>query len=1148
VAPTLSEDCKKFWEQLLLDKKVVGLKVAEPLKLLLQYYGYDNQQSISELTDADLDEIQEDARTRFDSPAERIAYLGTQASHPHKFTIFSGFRKTLHKVVKMCQSRNFLGKDVTAVAAARAPRSCAPPPADEDNQTPSSQVAKVIERLCASGLKAAADRLDDGILSKASSFKVVVDPTNKKAHVHCPACDAATVITRPDHRNSWVVSNFITHAKKMHPSQRAEEERQKKKVEDKRRKRSAPGPSPLADAFKRSAARKLFESGADPDDPLPLVDLDCEGTGSSKEKNNATNMQQEDSAMDVEDNSAQDNEGDSASKSGGDFEPGSDTDSSFQSLLRSLREDQTFLTNFFSFVAARPEQQAEVPTTAAPSTPPLPVGCGSLLERMLEAAKANQGRHKNGLRFEREDKMFFTYLYIQGGRKMYETLQANAPKSIPSLSTVLKWQGRVMEPVQEGQCRWEELSKYLDDEHLPRIITVSEDGTRITGQIEYDCKSNLLVGFAPPLDSRGLPDTSGFLATGEKAMEAMFDKAPRAHTAYVLMAQPMKEGAAPFCLMAYGTDNRFHAEDAVRRWRWLKEEAERFGIAVIAFSADGDPKMLRGMRYASRPAGRLPNNPDAWSGFFDQDLDSEVCFVQDTVHIGTKFRTGFCHRGKSYIMGNYCASVVHLDQILENTTRLEHGLRSEDLDHTDKMNFDAVLRITDERVRQLLRGPGKEEFSGTEMFLTVVRDVLEAFLAEQLPAEDRIYSIWRAVFFLRIWREWLIQNDHPLDQCFITTNTFQSVELNAHALVKLVRILRDGAHPEVLIPHLIGSQPCEQLFRALRSLTTTHVTVCNFSMQKMLARLRRIELQCRVVSSVGETFTFPREEKKSLKAEQAAAMRGLAALPSDGVILQKIDQARSDAKDCAALLGMDAAVLAEHCPAPSYGDRALNLDVDDSEDAVGTGAVAVEHFQPPEEPDDFDPDDVALLCASQAWAAGREVRAFPEESPMMLFTKPNGVKVPIRKSTYCWLRAKGSHRLSSDRLQRVMQDNTRAAPGNREEQQEGVVRRDTVAVGDWCAFRKAGEERLRVGRILAFRYATGEGRKRLYTLLTAPVEVPDGVEARGLRVLYSWFGVDEERRLHHITSDEECDIEAYAFSIPSPVSAGRGVMKLICDI
>ncbi|KAK3908493.1 Nucleoprotein, partial [Frankliniella fusca] len=1172
----LSKETTAFWTGLEGDQAAVGWHLPENFKLLLEFHGYNSQFSVATLTEEDLQEIEEDARTRFQSQAERKGYLGNQASNPANFKIFRGFRKTILAAASICKSKKFLGKAIASKSTPRRNTSTLESSQDSlSSQALSSQseerpgsattpnqntkIAAVIRRLVLSGLKAAAGDVSEAIQKAAANVTVNVE-NSKRADIICPIQDCCKVIpvAVPDDRNSWVVSNFTSHAKSMHPSAAVLERKEKKKRESRERKRPASTPNPIMAAFSKHARTP---HGASRDAHEELGSADEDDPGEDEHQNRTTRPR----------SSANGHESDGADGDGADGD-GADANDLSARLLDGLDSD-TFTENFANgevqpgqrmtphyvdlAAAVRPENDAPEEALArpapgpAPAQPVLPAECGTLLERMLETLKRNQGRHKNAYRFETEDKLFFTYLFIQGGRKLYETLHANAPKSMPSLSTILKYQGKVMEPVREGQCRWQELSEYLEDNHLPRVIAISEDGTRITGQIEYDSTTNLLVGFSPPLDRDGCPDTSHFEATGERAMRAMFDEAPRAHTAYVLMAQPLQDGAAPFCLMAFGTDNRFGAEDGVRRWRWLKRCAEIYGIAIISISTDGDPKMLRGMRFATRPMSPEPDNPQEWKGFFDQDLDTEVCYVQDTVHIGTKFRTGFCHKGKTYVMGTHCASVAHLEHLLATTSRMKHLLRDTDLNHADKMNFAAVLRITDERVLSLLRGKGMEQYAATELFLTLVRGVLVAFLDDELTAEERIFQIWRSTFFFRIWREWLVQNEHSLEQCFITPNTFQSVELNAHALVKLVRIFRDSDHAEQFIPHLIGSQQCEKLFRALRSLTTTHATVINFSMLKMLARLRRVELQIRVVSAAGDTFSFPREEEKRVKAGQAAALRSVrtdwsGGLPSDGDILFQIGLARSEAKDCAALLGMDPDIMEETIPAPLYGQRALDLDldVDDAEDAAVEEVV---DSPPPEDAGaDFDPDDVALICARQAWSAGQEVRPFPPESPMMLYTTPNGVKVPIRKTTFCWLGNRGSTRLSSDRLLRVQLRDTSSAARPDHQRQGGVVRRESIASGEWCTFKKTGEARLRVGRVLSFRYATGDGRKRLYTLPTAPVAVPDGVEARGLCVLYSWFDVDRERAIAHI-STEECAIETYMFSIPSP-EMKNGALHLSEDV
>jgi len=236
--------------------------------------------------------------------------------------------------------------------------------------------------------------------------------------------------------------------------------------------------------------------------------------------------------------------------------------------------------------------------------------------------------------------------------------------------------------------------------------------------------------------------------------------------------------------------------------------------------------------------------------------NTTVCFywLQDTIHIGTKIKTLFLNRGRSLIMGTMCASTTYVQDVIDNVSKEHHGLTQSDLNPKDKMNFQAVLRLTDDRVlAQLRRIPDAD---ATELFLCLIGEALDAFLQPQMPPLDRISSMWKLTFFLRLWRQWLIEENHELQQCFLTPQTYLCIELNAHAIVQAVVKMRDCSCR--LLPHLFSSQPCEKCFRAARSLTSTFATVVNFSMLQLLSRLRRIDLQTHIVHALKGKYVFPR--------------------------------------------------------------------------------------------------------------------------------------------------------------------------------------------------------------------------------------------------------------------------------------------------
>lgn len=71
----------------------------------------------------------------------------------------------------------------------------------------------------------------------------------------------------------------------------------------------------------------------------------------------------------------------------------------------------------------------------------------------------------------------------------------------------------------EGVMRINELKKYLEDRDLPLTVWSSEDGTRITGRLQFDPGSNQIVGLLLPLDNNGMPIPKSFVATSASAMD-----------------------------------------------------------------------------------------------------------------------------------------------------------------------------------------------------------------------------------------------------------------------------------------------------------------------------------------------------------------------------------------------------------------------------------------------------------------------------------------------------------------------------------------------------------------------------------------------------------------------------------------------------
>lgn len=144
-------------------------------------------------------------------------------------------------------------------------------------------------------------------------------------------------------------------------------------------------------------------------------------------------------------------------------------------------------------------------------------------------------------------------------------------------------------------------------------------------------------------------------------------------------------------------------------------------------------------------------------------------YIQDITHVGTKLRNKFLKPSILLPLGNFVASSTHLRILIAEKEKEEHALTMTDLDNKDKMNFRAVENICSIRVTKILRTmPSTQR---TVVFLEMTKDILDSFLHKNIAAIERIYLIWKSVFFLRIWRQWLLENGYTL-QNFITSNVY----------------------------------------------------------------------------------------------------------------------------------------------------------------------------------------------------------------------------------------------------------------------------------------------------------------------------------------------------------------------------------------
>lgn len=370
-------------------------------------------------------------------------------------------------------------------------------------------------------------------------------------------------------------------------------------------------------------------------------------------------------------------------------------------------------------------------------------------------------------------------------------------------------------------------------------------------------------------------------------------------------------------------------------------------------------------------------------------LDSPLAIViQDTTHIGTKLRNRLLKR--ILAMGTSNVSIDQLKSLVKHVQKSVHGLSQNDVNPTDRMNFLSFRKIVDKRVIEALKHIPNSE--GTIQYLHICDDVTSSFLKLDMTPSERLLRMWRSVFFLRIWRKFILSSkSYTLGDNFITTNAYTCIEINARNLFALIKKFRDSNTPEHFLPTLFDSQSCEEMFRHFRSMGTAQYTKINFSIFELSHMVSRVEAQNEIsyfkLKNTGISFPHVREGKTTIYQ-----------LPSDCEIKDIMIRAKEIAVIQAQKFGMmDASNIDDF-------EIVSNLVIDDNEDDIEI---------------DEDNDSEIMANENNECCEHEGDENIEENLPFTAVYDVDGVRRVVRKSTLLWMLCEPSETISKDRLRRV---------------------------------------------------------------------------------------------------------------------------------
>lgn len=352
-----------------------------------------------------------------------------------------------------------------------------------------------------------------------------------------------------------------------------------------------------------------------------------------------------------------------------------------------------------------------------------------MLQKFVASAERNYPRKKPGYRHDNLTKMFAAFIKMVAGLLAYETLHANFPLSLPSVSTVNRFITDKGPNIIEGEMRTKELLEYLKSRNLPRVVSLSEDATRITAKVSYNPNTNQLIGFALPIDANGMPITFSFPAGNVKEIQKHFSDSSNfvSSTAYVQMAHPIDDNASPFCLMLFLTDSKFTACNTYKRWIFQAGKLREKGIKIENIATDGDSRPLLAMKCLSKIGCQNRSYLDC--EWYSCGGNVETTFTQDAMHIITKARNRVLTFSRIFPIGTKIISQSHLRYLIDHVSKDKHLLVRSDIEPKDRQNFLSAEKLCSDKVIQCLLEyvPGSE---GTVLYLKAMNRVLNAYLTK----------------------------------------------------------------------------------------------------------------------------------------------------------------------------------------------------------------------------------------------------------------------------------------------------------------------------------------------------------------------------------------------------------------------------------
>ena len=187
----------------------------------------------------------------------------------------------------------------------------------------------------------------------------------------------------------------------------------------------------------------------------------------------------------------------------------------------------------------------------------------------------------------------------------------------------------------------------------------------------------------------------------------------------------------------------------LQRWNYIGGELKKRDIRIVSYRTDGAGPFLKAMVDETRLFTRsLENNvPLDWSFFLMPNLKNAGLHSEDTINILAKLRTRLITPTNLIVIGTETACRAHLEQLISSVSKANHSLTMKSINHKDKQNYDSINAMVSDSVERSFQSLSKLRPKGTLIYLSLMRNIREAFFNKALSPLERIYIMWKPCFF-----------------------------------------------------------------------------------------------------------------------------------------------------------------------------------------------------------------------------------------------------------------------------------------------------------------------------------------------------------------------------------------------------------------